>query len=134
MKRFSIALLALARVFSLAACGGGGGSTGGDGGSKDAGGSGSGSGEAITAIEDLQAALENDYADAPWFADITGMTLETYLGAPALAIHVTYSNADPDWEARNERRNALITAVQGYDIAIAPNVALIDADGIIAQI
>lgn len=137
MKRFSIALLALALVFSLAACGGGGGAPGGDGDSKGTGSSGSSSGssgEAITAIEDLQSALESDHGDAEWFADITGMTLETYLGAPVLAIHVTYSNSTTDFETQNAHRSALIDAVSAYDVQIAPNVALLDADGTIAQI
>lgn len=132
MKRF--ALLALATLLALALVGCGG-TDGGDGdGAGGPGDTGTKTGDgAIGAIEDLQATLEADYGDQPWFADITGMTLETYLGAPVLAIHVTYSNFASDLPAQNERRSALIDTLNALDITIAPNVALIDADGNIAQ-
>jgi hypothetical protein len=136
MKRSALiilsAALALALVASLTGCGADG-STGGDGNGGSTGKDSGSSGEAITAIEDLQAALKADHGSEAWFADITGMTLETYLGAPVLAIHVTYSNSTTDFETQNANRNALIDALAAYDIKIAPNVALLDADGNIAQ-
>jgi len=130
MKRLALVLLALLLALSAFGCGG---ATSTDGGGKTDGGGGESGSGSIDAIEDLQAALEADHGDAPWFADITGMTLETYLGAPVLAIHVTYSNSAADFETQNANRSALIDAISAYDITIAPNVALLDADGNIAQ-
>ncbi len=125
MKRLTpLVIIALLAVV-LAGCGGGGSQTGGE---RSNEGSGFGSG-GIATIEDLQATLEADHAGAPWLGDITGMTLETYLGAPTVVIHVRYSTADPDFETQNANRNALVDALQPYDIAIAPNVVLLDADG-----
>lgn len=124
------ALLALALLLALtpAGCGGRGGVTG------TVGGSGAKTGEgAIVSIEDLQATLKADYGDQTWFPDITGMTLETYLGAPVLAVHVSHSNSAADLETQNAHRAALIATLSALDIRVAPNVVLVDADGSIVR-
>jgi hypothetical protein len=136
MKRYLVMLvafaLAIALAIALAGCGGGSG--GGTGGSSASDASGGSSDEAIATIEDLQAALKADHGSEPWFGDITGMTLETFLGAPVLAIHTTYAMTDPDLTAQNERRDAIQAALGDYEITVAPNIAFVDKDGRIVPV
>lgn len=136
MKRLPIAALSLALLLALAlpttGCGGG------DGGAEPpsadgtpAGGSGS---TAIATIDDLRAALERDHADAEWYPDITDITLETYLGAPVLTLHVPWTTATGDFEAQNRKQMAIVDALSAYDITVAPNHALITGDGTLHQL
>lgn len=136
MKRLLISALSLTLLLALAlpTAGCGGETTGGepDGGSTT-GGSAT-SEDAITSIEDLKAALERDHADAEWLPDVTDITLETYLGAPVLALHVPWNGPDVDYEAQNRKQSALSDALATYDVMVAPNFALRDANGAITSI
>jgi hypothetical protein len=141
MKRLLIAALALSLALSLtlAGCGGTGGTPAADSGAgaetgADGAGSASYGGGAIASVDDLRAALERDHADAEWYPDIAGITLETYLGAPVLTFRVPWSDAAGDFEAQNRKQSALADALGAYDITIAPNYALITADGSLTPI
>jgi len=126
MRRIVAGLLALVLVFALAGCGGsgGGGTSGGNGGSG-----GSGSGDAIATIDDLKAVLAEDYADTNWYPDITDYTMETYLGAEVLVLHVAWGANDADWEANNAKQQGIQETMPALDIQIAANVAMRDAKG-----
>jgi hypothetical protein len=134
MKRLLIAVLSFALALTVAGCGGGGSGSGADSGGTTGSSSDSGSSDAIGSPADLKAAIDADYADAEWYGDVTDITLETYLGAQVAVVHVAWNSTDPDYETRNRKQNALNDAMGGYDIAFAPNVALISADGAIARL
>jgi len=132
MKRFLIVVLAFALALTVAGCGGntegGGDSTGASSGS-----SGGSSSAEIASPADLRAAIDRDYSDAEWYGDVTDVTLETYLGAPVAVVHVAWDSTDGDWEVRNRKVDALNNALGEYEIAFAPNVALVSADGAISK-
>jgi len=125
--------LALALALTVTGCGGDTTSGGASGGS-DTGGSVTPSSDAITSIEDLKAALERDHADAEWYPDVTDITLETYLGAPVLVFRVPWNSPDADFEAQNRKQAALSEALTAYDVEVAPNFALMDANGTITSL
>lgn len=143
MKRSLATLLSLALAFALAislvGCGGGGTTseqasggegTAAEGGTGSATGGSAGSGE-IATLDDFKSALEEQYGDTEWYGDITDMTMETWLGAPVLVLHVPYTTADPDYQAINDKRMAIGDAVSKIEQSVAPNVALLDGDSAI---
>ncbi|MDI6843104.1 MAG: hypothetical protein QMC94_01715 [Anaerosomatales bacterium] len=132
MKRAAAVLVSLAIAFALAGCGGGSGS--GASTSPPVGGSsGSGGSAAITSAADLKAALERSHSDADWYTDVTGVTQETYLGAPVFVIHTTWAlsrETDPAvFEAVNTKSQALSDAVGELEFDGLANVAVLHADG-----
>ena len=129
MKRLWLVSLALALVFTLAACGGGAG-----GGSADGASGGDGSpvpADEIATVEDMKAFLAENHADAEWYADVTDLTLETMLGAQVLAFNVTWTSMPDDYEAANRKTQAIIDLVTSTEQSVAPNVVIVLADGAI---
>lgn len=137
MKRLLLAILSLTLLLALAltVTGCGSDATSGEASrGSDTGGSVTPSSDAITSIEDLKVALERDHADAEWYPDITDITLETYLGAPVLVFRVPWNSPDADFEAQNRKQAALSEALTAYDVEVAPNFALMDANGTITSL
>ncbi|MBN2848838.1 MAG: hypothetical protein JXP72_10405 [Coriobacteriia bacterium] len=142
MKRFLLVSLALLLVFSLTACGGGGGTTeggstaapGDTGGSTSSGSSSGGTSDGIATVEDLKAFLAEGHADAEWYPDITDITTETMLGAPVLAIHVAWTSVPDDFDAMNRKTMAISDLISNTEQSIAPNVALLLADGTVTDL
>lgn len=132
MKRFVMMALAFALTLTVAGCGGGT-ESGGDGTGATTGGTGSSS-AGIASPADIKSAIERDYADAEWYGDVTDVTLETYLGAPVAVVHVAWTSTDTDFETNNRKQNALNDAMGGYDLAFAPNTALVTADGAVRKL
>ncbi len=135
MKRVLMVALAFTLALTVAGCGGDGEST--QGGSDNTGASSasdSGSSAGLAGPADLKAAIDSDFADAEWYGDITDVTLETYLGAPVAVVHVGWSSSDGDYETANRKSTAINEALDTYEIAFAPNTALVTADGVISRL
>jgi hypothetical protein len=49
-------------------------------------------------------------------------------------VHTSLSATDPDVEAQNRKRNDIATALGAYQTAIAPNIAMLDADASLTSI
>ena len=134
MKRSLIAILALmlTLVLALSLAGCGGGADGTDTGATGTGTSG-GSADELVTIDDLRAALERDHASAEWYGDITDITVETWLGAPVLVVHVGWDMQTADFEVTNRKQQGVIDALFAYQQSIAPNSAIMLADGSFTQ-
>ncbi|MDO8848953.1 MAG: hypothetical protein Q7W51_11270 [Coriobacteriia bacterium] len=131
MKRLLVCLLVLVLALGLVGCdsgGGGGSSSGSDSGSSSSGSSSSDS-DAIATIDELKAVLAEDYADTDWYPDITDYTMETYLGAEVLVLHVAWGADDADWEASNAKQQGIQEVFPALNIEIAANVAMVDGKG-----
>jgi len=128
MRRVLRSALTLLLAISVAGCGGGGGTSGGgDGGSTSPGGT-----DEIATIEELAAAFESEYGAEAWYAQITGITLETMLGTPVIAVRVSTSSAPEDYEAFNASNQAISDALSGITQAITPNAIIMFSDGAFA--
>jgi len=57
------------------------------------------------------------------------VTLETFLGAPVLLLHVTWDDTDTDYQGKSDRTQAMRAALEGYDTPLRTNVATIDGSG-----
>ena len=121
-------MLALALALSLAGCGGGT-TDGADGTTDGTGGTSGGSTDELATIDDLRAALERDHASAEWYGDITDITVETWLGAPVLVVHVGWDMQTADFEVTNRKQQGISDALFAYQQSIAPNSAIMLADG-----
>jgi hypothetical protein len=129
MKRVVVLVLALVLVLSVTGCSGGGGEEPGgatNGGSTPAS---SGDSDTLATIDDLETALERDHADAEWYGDVTGITVDTMMGTSALVVHVAWDDSNPDYETNNRKAQGISDALFGYRQTIAPNYALMLADG-----
>ncbi len=141
MKRLLLVSLALVLALSLTACGGGGTAPGGDTGSSpdSAGSAGGASGgtatdDGIATVEDLKALLAEEHADAEWYADVTDVTVETMLGAPVLAFHMTWSSTSGDFDALNSKTMALGDLMGSLEQSVAPNVVLVYTDDTVGDL
>jgi len=85
--------------------------------------------ETLTTVDQVTAALAADYASAEWYPYLSGMTLETYLGAPVLVLHVTWDNTDQDYQGKSDRSQAMLAALQGYESPLLTNIATLDGSG-----
>lgn len=85
--------------------------------------------EAILRVDQLQAALFADHKADPWYSSITGMTLETHLGAQVLVLQVAWDNLTIDFAARSALLDPAIAAIQAYDSTLAINLATRDVSG-----
>ncbi|MBN2404641.1 MAG: hypothetical protein JXE06_03585 [Coriobacteriia bacterium] len=135
MKRVLMVALAFTLALTAAGCGGGGASTQE---SSDSTGASSGgdsiSSTAIASPADLRAAIDRDHADAEWYSDVTDISLETYLGAPVAVVHVTWPSTGTDYVVSNRKQTAISEAMSAYEIAFAPNRALVTADGAVSRL
>ncbi len=136
MKRLLVCLLVLVLALGIVGCDSGGDSGSSDGGSSDGGdssssGSGSDSSDSdvIATIDELKAVLAEDYADTDWYPDITDYTMETYLGAEVLVLHVAWGADDADWEASNAKQQGIQQVFPMLKIDIAANLAMVDGKG-----
>lgn len=83
----------------------------------------------LTTVDQLTDALAADHASADWYPYLRGMTLETYLGASVLVLHVTWDDTDTDVQAKSDRTRAMLTALQDYNTPLQTNVATLDGSG-----
>jgi len=128
MKRIAVLVLSLVLVFLVAGCSGG--AEPADTGAADDGApASSGDIDLLATVDDLSAALERDHADAEWYGDITDITVDTMLGTQVLVVHVAWDDADPDYETTNRKAQGISDALFAYRQMIAPNYALMHADG-----
>jgi hypothetical protein len=80
-------------------------------------------------VEELSAALAADHSKEEWYPYLSGMTLETFLGAPVLLLRVTWDNTDQDYEGKNDRSQAMLAALQAYESPLLTNIATLDGSG-----
>ena len=85
--------------------------------------------ETLTTVDQVTAALTADHASAEWYPYLRGMTLETYLGAPVLVLHVTWDNTDQDYQGKSDRSQAMLAALQAYESPLLTNIATLDGSG-----
>jgi len=128
VKRLAIVALLLTLVLLPVGCGSGGSSEGGSTPTGDGSGGGDSASGEIATVEDLRAVIDSNHADAEWYPDLTDITLETLLGADAVVIHVSWGSANQDWETNNRKQQAIGTDLQAYELAVAPNMLLMDGD------
>ncbi len=121
MRRWVLALAALVVASALVGCA--------DSGTSGGPGTPGGSATAIGTVEDLASALERGHGREPWFAEVTGVTLETMLGAPVVAVRVTWSSAPDDWETVNAAAQAIGDALSAIDQSVSPNAVMMFSDG-----
>lgn len=74
----------------------------------------------LTTVDQLTDALAADHASADWYPYLRGMTLETYIGASVLVLHVTWDDTDTDVQAKSDRTRAMLTALQDYNTPCRP--------------
>lgn len=89
--------------------------------------------EAILTVDQLQAALFAEHKADPWYSSITGMTLETHLGAQVLVLQVAWDDLTTDYTARSALLDPAIEAIRSYDSSLAINVATLDINGVFAS-
>lgn len=139
MKRLLLISLALVLAISLTACSEGEKPDSGSPVPSEPVASGGASGgtaadDGIATVEDLKALLAEEHADAEWYADITGVTAETMLGAPVLALHVTWSSTSGDFDAMDRKTMALGDLMSDLEQSVAPNVVLVYADETVSDL
>lgn len=85
--------------------------------------------EAILTVDQLQAALFAEHKADAWYSSITGMTLETHLGAQVLVLQVAWDDLTTDYTARAALLDPAIAAINAYDSTLAINIATRDVNG-----
>jgi len=85
--------------------------------------------ETLTTVDQVTAALAADHASTDWYPFLAEVTLETFLGAPVLLLHVTWDETDTDFQAMSDRTQAMLTALQDYGTPLQTNVATLDGSG-----
>jgi len=128
----TLSLLA-ATTLALAGCGGGAGPSGSAGEGSGGSAGGSAGAQAMASAADLAAALKRDHGDADWYADVTGVTETTVLGAPAMIVRTTWKLVGETdqavFDAVNAKQQALSDALAAYDFASTVNLFVQRADG-----
>lgn len=85
--------------------------------------------DTLTTVDQVKAALAADHTSADWYPYLADITLETYLGAPVLLLHVTWDDNDTDYEGKSDRSFAMLLALQDYDTPLTANVSTLDGSG-----
>ncbi|MGB8860281.1 MAG: hypothetical protein WCC60_13530 [Ilumatobacteraceae bacterium] len=83
----------------------------------------------ITTVEQLQAALAADHSTDAWYTTVTGITLETHLGASILVLQVSWDNMATDFDTRSALLDPAKNAIDSYDTVMAVNIATRDVNG-----
>lgn len=89
---------------------------------------------AIQTAEDVRAVLDSEHSSADWYADMTGVTVETHLGAPVFVVETTWLSTDTDWEARSAKAAAMGDAIANIESPITINFAYRTADGVLSAL